>query len=107
MDYTYHDLKTKTVAQLRQIAAGLESEAVKGYTQLNKEHLILALCNALNIDPHEHHQARIQNKTKIKSRIRELKKARDEATAAGDKAKIVHIRGQIHSLKRLLRRSMV
>jgi len=106
MTYTYHDLKTKTVAQLREIAAGLESEAVKGYTQLNKKHLLLALCHALNIDPHEHHLAKIQNKTRIKSRIRELKKARDEAMTTGDRNKLTHLRGQIHSLKRRLRRSM-
>jgi hypothetical protein len=29
MTYTYHDLKTKTVAQLREIAAGLPSELSK------------------------------------------------------------------------------
>jgi len=107
MTYTYHDLKTKTVAQLREIAAGLQSEAVKGYTQLNKDHLLTALCNALKIDPHEHHQAVLQNKSKIKIQIRNLKKIRDDAIASGDHSKLVHVRQQIRSLKNRLRHSMI
>ena len=43
MAYTFDQLKGMTVAQLREIAAGIEHEAVKGYTQLNKEHLLTAL----------------------------------------------------------------
>ena len=39
MEHTYHDLKEMTVAQLREVASGLEHEAVQGHTQLNKEHL--------------------------------------------------------------------
>ncbi|HEY9432235.1 MAG TPA: hypothetical protein VI260_12305 [Blastocatellia bacterium] len=31
----YEELKHKTVAQLREIAAGIEHDAVKGHTQLN------------------------------------------------------------------------
>ena len=37
MDHTFEELKKKTVAELREIAAGIGDEAVKGYTQLNKE----------------------------------------------------------------------
>ncbi len=106
MTYTYHDLKTKTVAQLREIAAGLPSEAVKGYTQLNKDHLLTVLCHALKIDPHEHHQVVLQNKNRIKSNIQKLKTLRDEAIANRDHAKLEHIRGQISSLKKRLRRSI-
>ena len=47
MAHTYQDLKEMTVAQLREVASGLEHEAVQGYTQLNKEHLLLAVCQAL------------------------------------------------------------
>jgi hypothetical protein len=50
MSYTYEELKPKTVAQLREIAAGIQHEAVKGASQLNKEHLLTALCLALGID---------------------------------------------------------
>ncbi|RLD14933.1 hypothetical protein DRI50_04695, partial [candidate division KSB1 bacterium] len=43
MEYTYKELKHKTVAELREIAAGL-GDALKGYTQMNKEHLLEAIC---------------------------------------------------------------
>ena len=43
MEHTYKELKHKTVAQLREIASGIEHEAVKGHTQLNKDHLIKAI----------------------------------------------------------------
>ena len=33
MPFTYHDLKEKTVAQLREIAKDVDHEAVKGATQ--------------------------------------------------------------------------
>ena len=56
MAYTYHELKEKTVADLREIAKGIEHEAVEGATQMNKDHLLKALCTALGIDMHEHHQ---------------------------------------------------
>jgi hypothetical protein len=32
MAYTYHLLKEKTVADLREIAKGIQHEAVQGYT---------------------------------------------------------------------------
>ena len=44
---TYEDLKKKTVAELRDLAKGLSHEAVQGYTQMNKDHLLPALCKAL------------------------------------------------------------
>ena len=50
MAYTHQELKHKTLAELRDIAKDIEHEAVQGYTQLNKEHLVVALCRALNID---------------------------------------------------------
>src|SRR5713101_5092770 len=56
MAYTHHELKHKTLAELRDIAKDIEHDAIQGYTQLNKEHLVVALCKALNIDMHEHHQ---------------------------------------------------
>ena len=57
MAFTYHELKTKTIGELRDIAKDLKHEAVQGYTQLNKEHLLVALCTALGIPMHEHHDA--------------------------------------------------
>ena len=107
MEQTFKDLKGKTVAQLREIAKGIEHEAVKGYTQLNKEHLIKAICTALNIDMHEHHIAVGLDKAKIKSKIRELKKDRDKAIAAHDQVQLIAIRKQIKLFKSKLRRAMV
>lgn len=107
MAYTYDELKDKTLAELREIAAGVDNEAVKGYTQMNKDHLLPALCQALGIEAHEHHAVIGVDKTAIKTRIRALKKQRDEALAAHDPAKIKSTRSTIHSLKRQIRRAMV
>ena len=107
MAYTYEELKGKTVAQLREIAAGIDHEAVRGYTQLNKEHLIAALCKALGIDMHEHHQVVGLNKTEIKAKIRELKKRRDEALQAHDHAQLKDVRRRIHRLKREIHKATV
>ena len=55
---TYEELKHMTVADLRDLAKDLDHEAVEGYTQLNKDHLIPALCKAYGIDTHEHHDGK-------------------------------------------------
>ena len=107
MSYTYKELKKKTVAELRKIASGIEHEAVKGYTQLNKQHLLEAICKALNIDMHEHHVAVGLDKTSIKAQIRALKQQRDEAIAAHDHRRLRTIRRKIKKLKNQLRRAMV
>lgn len=107
MAYTYGELKKKTVAELREIAKDIEHEAVKGYTQLNKEHLLDALCQALSIDKHEHHDVVGIDKASIKVKIRELKKKRDEILAIHDHAQLKRIRRQIHRLKRKIHKATV
>jgi len=107
MDYTFNELKHKTVAEMREIASQIDNEAVKGYTQLNKDHLLEAICKALNIDMYVHHKVVGVNKKKIKSKIQELKKARDVALASGDHQKLMHVRSQIKSQKRKIRSAMV
>lgn len=107
MEHTYHDLKKKRVNELREIAAGIEHEAVKGYTQLNKEHLLEAICKALQIDMFEHHHAVGAAKTAIKTRIKELKKKRDEAAAAQNYADHKRSLRLIHRLKRELHKTTV
>ncbi len=107
MDFTFTELKHKTVAELREIASKIESEDVKGYTQLNKEHLLQAICKALNIDMYVHHHVVGVNKKKIKVKISDLKKLRDEAIKAKDHKKLAHIRRQIKSQKRKLRSATV
>ena len=106
MEYTFEQLKHKTVAELREIAKGNEHEALQGYTQLNKEHLLVALSNALGIQ-HEHHDVVGVDKASIKSRIREMKKKRDEALTAHDRAQLKVARRTIHRLKRRINKATV
>jgi hypothetical protein len=107
MAHTYEELKTKTVAELREIAAGIDDDAVKGYTQLNKEHLLAALCKVLNLDMHEHRKVVGINKAEVKSQIKGLKKNRDAAVAAHDHVQLKALRRQIHGLKRKMHRFAV
>jgi protein-arginine kinase activator protein McsA len=107
MAHTFEELKKKTVAELREIAAGMGDDAVQGYTQLNKEHLLEALCKALNIDMHVHHEVVGIDKGTIKSQIRELKRQRDDAIAAKKPEEIIRIRRKIRNLKKELRRYTV
>jgi hypothetical protein len=107
MAYTYEELKHKTVAELREIAAGNEHEALQGYTQLNKDHLLHALSRALGIEEHQHHDVVGINKADIKSKIKALKKQRDEAIEAHDHARLKQVRRQIHRLKRDMHKATV
>ena len=106
MAYTYEQLKHMTLADLREIAKGSEHEAVQGYTQMNKEHLIVALSKALGIQ-HEHHQVVGVDKTSIKARIRQLKTQREAALAAHDHAQLKVVRRTIHRLKRQIHKATV
>lgn len=107
MAYTYEELKSKKVVELREIASGLDHPAVKGYTQLNKQHLLEAVCKALNIDMHVHHEVVGLNKKQIKAQIRKLKVKRDEALAAKDAAQLKFVRHHISHLRKKLRAAMV
>ena len=102
MSYTFEELKGKTVADLRQIAAGLQEDAVKGYTQLNKDHLLELLCKALNVPMHAHHDVVGIDKTAIKKEIRELKRKRTDALSAHDSDQLKRISRRIHRLKRTI-----
>jgi hypothetical protein len=102
--YTYHELKEKTVQELREIAKGVEQhDAVQGYSQMNKDHLLPALCKALGIDTHEHHAVVGIDKPAIKAKMRDLKQKRDSALEAGDQDLLKSIRRQIHRLNRQIR----
>jgi hypothetical protein len=106
MAHTYEELKHKTVAELRDIAKGIEHEAVQGYTQMNKDHLIVALSKALGIQ-HEHHEVVGVDKSGIKAKIRELKTQRAAAIAAHDHAQLKVVRRTIHRLKRRIHKATV
>lgn len=107
MAHTYHELKEMTVAQMREIAKDIEHEAVKGATQMNKDHLLKALCTALNIEMHEHHEVVGIDKAAIKVKIRALRKKRDEILATKDRKELSGVLRQIHALKRTIRRATV
>ncbi len=107
MAHTHHELKHKTLAELREIAKDIEHEAVQGYTQLNKEHLVVAICRALNIEMHEHHAVVGIDKAAIKSRIKELKQRRSSALVAHDHAQLKAVRRRIHRLKRQMHKATV
>ena len=106
MAYTYEQLKHKTLAELRDIAKDTDHEAVQGYTQLNKDHLIIALAKALGIQ-HEHHNVIGIDKSPMKARIRELKAQRAAAIEAHDRAQLKVVRRTIHRLKRRIHKATV
>jgi DNA-binding IclR family transcriptional regulator len=103
MAYTYEQLKPKTVVELRDVAKDLQHEAVQGYSQMNKEHLLPALCSALGIDMREHHTVQGIDKSGIKAKMRTLKAQRDAALEAHSADDLKRIRRQIHRLNRQIR----
>lgn len=105
MAHTYEELKHKTIAELREIAKDLQHDAVKGYTQMNKGHLLPALCKALGIDAHEHHAAIAAEKGAIKAKMREIKAACEKAKGDGDHDLLHSLRRQYHHLNHDLRAS--
>ena len=107
MAYTYEELSKKTVAELREIAKGIEHEAVHGYSTMHKEKLLPAICVALGIEAHKHHVAVLANKSQIKVEIRALKKKRDAALAAKDHKQYRDVLHELHALKNKLRRAIV
>ena len=106
-DYSYDQIKHMPVAQLRELASGIEHEAVEGYTQLHKDDIIHALCTALGLEEHVHHDVVGINKRGIKARIKSLKVDRNAALQAHDSAGLKVIRRKIHRLKRKIHRATV
>ena len=107
MAYSYEELKHKTVEDLREIAKGVEHDAVQGFTQMNKEHLLPALCKALGIDTHAHHHVVGLDKAALKARMRQLRDERAKALQAHDRGQLKAIRRQIHRLNRRIRAATV
>jgi DNA-binding IclR family transcriptional regulator len=107
MAHTFEELKKKTVAELRDIAKDIEHEAVKGYSQLNKEHLLTALCQALKIDTHAHHQVVGLNKAGVKARIRTMKEKLAAAIVAKDHKQVKFFHRQIHKQKRQIHKATI
>ena len=107
MAHTYDELKHNTLAQLKEIAKETDHEAVEGFTQMNKDHLLQALCKALGIEMHVHHEVVGIDKSSIKKQIKELKVERDKALEAHDHKQLKDVRRQIKKLKHKIRRATV
>ena len=104
MAHTYEELKDMTVAQLRDVAKETD---VRGYSSMHKEHLLHALCEALGIEEHVHHEVKGIDKASVKARIKQLKEERDEALAAKDRVRLKRVRRRIHRLKRRIHKATV
>ena len=106
-DYTHEQLRHMTVAQLREIASGIEHDAIKGYTQLHKDEIIHGICVALEIDEVEHHHVVGLNKTPLKAKIKALKLEREAALESGDADALKMARTKIRRIKRRIRKATV
>ena len=103
MAYTYEELKGKTVGELRDIAKETGHESLQGAMQRNKDRLLPMLCKVRGIDTHGHHEVTGIDKGTLKARIRELKKQRDAAVEAHDRAALKAVRRHIHHLNHQIR----
>ncbi len=108
MAHTYEELKKQTVGQLRDLAETLgDHDELHGFRTMHKEELLPALCHALGIEDHEHHEVVGIDKYAIKGEIRMLKEARDTALEARNLDEYRAAIKKIRKLKRTLRRAMV
>ena len=101
----FHELRLKTIDELREIAGGIEG--LGGYTQMRKQDLLTQICQHLNIPMHDQHNVRGIDKVAVKRQIRQLKGQRDAALEAHDHDELKRVRRQIHRLKRQIRRAIV
>lgn len=106
MPFTYDQLSAMNVNQLRDIAKGVEHEAVHGFSTMHKEKLLPALCVALGIEAHKHHMAVGINKSDLKQQIRKLKVERDAALASKNHPQYKKVLRDIHHLKNKLRQAI-
>jgi hypothetical protein len=106
MAHSFEEFKKLPVVRLREIAAGIEHEAVQGYTQMHKDKLVLALCKALGLEAHAHHDVIGVDKAALKTRIRAQKEKRAAALASGDRVQLARARRRIQRLKRRIRKAM-
>jgi hypothetical protein len=103
---TLQELQNMTVVRLRQEA--MQHDGIEGVSGMSKAQLVEALVELLGIDadlPARLVTAKISgDKAVLKSEIRTLKSARDEASAAGDSSGQHRTRTNIKKRKRALRR---
>jgi hypothetical protein len=107
MEYTYEELHKKTVAQLREIADGIDHESLHGHSTMHKADLFQRLCEVLGVEAHSHHDVIGIDKSKIRSEIRDLKVKRGKAIEKHDHKKLKELRRKIRGLKRQIRKATV
>ena len=107
MSYTFEELRHTRVVDLREIAKDIEHDALRGYSTMHKEELVNALCTALGIEAHVHHEVVGIDKARVKARIRDLKAQRDAALQAKDRVQLKRLRRKIHRLKRRIHKATV
>ncbi len=109
MTSSYDELKKKTIEELREIAKGLDHDAVKGFTQMNKEHLLPAVCKALGVEVHRHahHEVKGIEKANLKARMHALQAEKARAIEAGDRSKLKSLRREYHHLNRRIRAASI
>ena len=104
MAYSFEELSKMTVADLREVAkAQGDVEVLHGQTTMHKRELVLALCTALGVEGHAHHEVMGIDKRALKAEIRDLKAERDQALEAHDAVRLKRVRREIHQLKHRLR----
>jgi len=106
-EHTFESLNGMKVGELRELAKGINHTAVDGWTKMKKDALVKALCEALEIEDHVHHEVVGVDKSSIKKQIRKLKAERDKAEAAHDHEALKKVRRQIRHYKHRLRKATV
>jgi len=106
-EHTYEELHKKTVAQLREIADGIDHESLHGHSTMHKADLLQKLCEVLGLEAHVHHDVVGVDKSKIKAEIRDLKVKRGEAIEKHDHKELKELRRKIRELKRQIRKATV
>ena len=107
MAHTYDELRHKTVAQLREIASGIDHEQLQGHSTMHKDGLLHALCAALGLEEHVHHDVVGIDKRGLKAQIKALKVQRDAALESKDRTELKRVRRQMHRLRRKIRAATV
>jgi len=74
---------------------------------MNNEHLLAALCKALDIEIAHHHVESGFDKSAIKQRMKTLHAERDKAVEAHNSEKLKAVRHELHTLNHRLRAHMV
>ena len=104
-EHTFESLNGMKVGELREMAKGMDHKAVDGFTKMKKEDLVKAICHALDIEDHVHHEVIGVDKSSTKARIRELKAERQKALDTHDHETLKKLRRQIRHHKHKLRKA--